>query len=104
MITAKREVTAAPSFRPLAVSGTQIGEVTSITHIITRQDMSRWTREHADSPGITWSVEPGPGGTMLIVEHAHDRSSLPAALLITDGTGTDMPYGTLGAGTGRAVR
>jgi hypothetical protein len=53
------------------------GEVIAVTHIATRQDLSRWTRAHAGAPGINWSVEPGPGGTMLIVEHAHDRSSLP---------------------------
>jgi hypothetical protein len=38
--------------------------------------MSRWTRAHADSPGITWSVFAGEGGTMIIVEHTEDRSSL----------------------------
>jgi len=38
--------------------------------------MSRWTRAHADAPGITWSVFPGPGGTMIIVEHAEDRCTL----------------------------
>lgn len=52
------------------------GEVIAVTRIATKQDMARWTRAHADAPGITWSVEPGPGGTMLIVEHTHDRSSL----------------------------
>jgi hypothetical protein len=55
------------------------GEVTAVTHIATRQDMARWTRAHADAPGINWSVEPAPGGTMLIVEHTRDRSSLSAA-------------------------
>jgi hypothetical protein len=53
-----------------------LGEVTAVTHIATKQDMARWTRAHADAPGITWSVEPGPGGTMLIVEHTRDRSTL----------------------------
>jgi hypothetical protein len=52
--------------------------ITGITHINTKQDMSRWTRAHADAPGITWSVYPGPGGTMIIVEHAEDRCSLHA--------------------------
>ena len=52
------------------------GEVIAVTHIATKQDMARWTRMHADAPGIHWSVEPGPGGTMLIAEHTHDRSSL----------------------------
>jgi hypothetical protein len=55
------------------------GEVTAVTHITTRQDMARWTRAHADTPGLCWSVEPAPGGTMLIVEHTRDRSSLTAA-------------------------
>jgi hypothetical protein len=55
------------------------GGVTSVTHIATRQDMSRWTRAHADSPGINWTVEAGPGGTMLIAEHPHDQ--VPAATL-----------------------
>ncbi len=49
--------------------------VTEIAHITTKQDMSRWTRAHADAPGITWSVFAGPGGTMIIVEHAEDRCS-----------------------------
>jgi hypothetical protein len=50
--------------------------VTGIAHITTKQDMSRWTRAHADLPGINWSVYAGPGGTMIIVEHAEDRCSL----------------------------
>lgn len=37
---------------------------------------SRWARAHADVPGIKWSVFPGPGGTMIIVEYAEDRCSL----------------------------
>lgn len=45
----------------------------AVTLIATRQDMSRWTRAHADTPGIPWSVEAGPGGTMLITELAGDR-------------------------------
>lgn len=49
--------------------------ITEITHITTKQDMSRWTRAHAHSPGITWSVFAGPGGTMIIVEHTEDRCS-----------------------------
>ena len=35
--------------------------VTDIAHITTKQDMSRWTRAHADVAGITWSVFAGPG-------------------------------------------
>jgi hypothetical protein len=50
--------------------------VTEIAHITTKQDMSRWTRAHADVPGIKWSVFPGPGGTMIIVEYAEDRCSM----------------------------
>jgi hypothetical protein len=50
--------------------------VTEIAHITTKQDMSRWTRAHADVAGITWSVFAGPGGTMIIVEHGEDRCSL----------------------------
>jgi hypothetical protein len=53
------------------------GEVIAVTNITTKQDMARWTREHTDAPGINWSVQPGPSGTMLIVEHTRDRSSLP---------------------------
>ncbi len=49
--------------------------VTDIAHITTKQDMSRWTRAHADAPGITWSVFAGEGGTMIIVEHTEDRCS-----------------------------
>jgi hypothetical protein len=56
-----------------------ITEITKISHITTKQDMSRWTRAHADMPGITWSVFAGPGGTMIIVEHAEDRCSLNQA-------------------------
>lgn len=53
--------------------------ITEVSHITTKQDMSRWTRAHADVPGITWSVFAGPGGTMIIVEHAEDRCSLNRA-------------------------
>ena len=58
--------------------------VTEIAHITTKQDMSRWTRAHADVPGIKWSVFPGPGGTMIIVEHAEDRCSLDRADVTPD--------------------
>jgi hypothetical protein len=53
--------------------------VTQISHITTKQDMSRWTRAHADEPGIKWSVFAGEGGTMIIVEYAEDRCSLNRA-------------------------
>lgn len=59
-----------------ALAAAARGEVIAVTHIATKQDMARWTREHADAPGINWSVEPAPGGTMLIIEHTRDRSSL----------------------------
>lgn len=55
---------------------TLITGVTKVAHITTKQDMSRWTRAHADEPGITWSVFPGPGGTLIIVEHDEDRCTL----------------------------
>jgi hypothetical protein len=58
--------------------------VTQIAHIATKQDMSRWARAHADVPGIKWSVFPGPGGTMIIVEHAEDRCSLNEANVSAD--------------------
>lgn len=59
--------------------------VTAVTHITTRQDMASWTRAHAAAPGIHWSVQPGPGGTLLIIEHAHDRAGTarPAASAAT---------------------
>lgn len=47
--------------------------ITKVTHINTKQDLSRWTREHTYAPGITWSVKAGDGGTMIIVEHTEDR-------------------------------
>jgi hypothetical protein len=58
--------------------------VTEIAHITTKQDMSRWTRAHADMPGINWSVFAGPGGTMIIVEHAEDRCSRGRAQAAAD--------------------
>lgn len=53
-----------------------IAGVTEISQITTKHDMSRWTRAHADAPGINWSVFPGPGGTMIIVELDADRCTL----------------------------
>jgi hypothetical protein len=64
---------------PLRGATPVITGVTEIAHIATKQDMSRWTRAHADRPGINWSVFAGPGGTMIIVEHAEDRCSLNRA-------------------------
>ncbi len=63
--------------------------ITGISHITTKQDMSRWTRAHADLPGINWSVFPGPGGTMIIVEHAEDRCSLSGINVASDVTATE---------------
>ena len=68
--------------------------VTEIAHITTKQDMSRWTRAHADTPGINWSVFAGPGGTMIIVEHAEDRCSFArncgsADVLFADSVSSD---------------
>jgi hypothetical protein len=54
-------------------------QITEITQLNCKQDMSRWTRAHADAPGINWSVYPGPGGTMIVVEHEEDRSTFLAA-------------------------
>ena len=59
--------------------------VTRVTEFNTKSDMSRWTRAHADAPGINWSVLPGPGGTMIVVEHEADRSTLAAAPAVTTG-------------------
>jgi hypothetical protein len=50
--------------------------ITEVTYIHTKQDMSRWTRAHEKAERITWSVFPGPGGTMIIVEHEEDRATL----------------------------
>jgi len=41
-------------------------QITEISQFHCKQDMSRWTRAHADAPGITWSVYAGPGGTMIV--------------------------------------
>jgi hypothetical protein len=58
--------------------------VTQIAHITTKQDMSRWARAHADVPGIKWSVFPGEGGTMIIVEYTEDRCALNRADVALD--------------------
>jgi hypothetical protein len=75
--------------------------VTDIAHITTKQDMSRWTRAHADVAGITWSVFAGPGGTMIIVEHTEDRCSAAwsdparAAAEEAAGSASALPAGSL---------
>jgi hypothetical protein len=61
-----------------------ITEITEITQINTKQDLSRWTRAHENEPGITWSVSAGPGGTMIIVEHKEDRASQHARNVTPD--------------------
>lgn len=65
--------------------------VTEIAHITTKQDMSRWTRAHADTPGINWSVFAGPGGTMIIVEHDEDRCSASRTSAEADVTAIAAP-------------
>jgi hypothetical protein len=55
-----------------------ITEITAVTEINTKQDMSRWTRAHEKVQGIHWSVFAGPGGTMIIVEYEEDRAALYA--------------------------
>jgi hypothetical protein len=62
--------------------------ITEITQINTKQDLSRWTRAHENSPGITWSVFAGPGGTMIIVEHKEDRASQDVGNVSPDAPGT----------------
>lgn len=42
-----------------------------ITVIETKQDLSRFTRAHADGP-VTWEAHDGPGGTIVLVEHEDD--------------------------------
>jgi hypothetical protein len=59
----------------------------SVTHINTRQDMSSFARAHENTPGINWSVQPGPGGTMIIVEHEAGRPVLAEASVTAAGTG-----------------
>ena len=69
------------------------GEVTEITLITMKADLSRWTRAHEGAPGITWSVFRGEGGTMVIVEHtARDRAAAadagaPAPVPVLAGAG-----------------
>jgi hypothetical protein len=70
----KAPVNAAPAeARAAAAPG---GGVVDVAHITTKQDMSRWTRAHADAAGITWSVTAGPGGTMVITEYDRARSAV----------------------------
>ena len=53
--------------------------VTDISHFHHKSDMSGWTRAHAGTDGINWSAFPGPGGTIIIVEHEEDRETFLAA-------------------------
>lgn len=56
-----------------------VPRITEITHFHEKSDMSRWTRAHADAQTINWSVFPGPGGTMIVVEYEGDREDFLAA-------------------------
>jgi sugar/nucleoside kinase (ribokinase family) len=82
--------------------------VTEIAHITNKQDMSRWTRAHADVAGITWSVFAGPGGTMIIVEHAEDRCSAnranPSPAAAPAASPAERPVDTTGAFPVSALR
>lgn len=62
-----------------------IPAATQVTEFNTKSDMARWTHAHADAPGINWSVLPGPGGTMIVIEHEADRSTLAAPAVTTGG-------------------
>mgnify|MGYP001213541086 CR=1 FL=1 len=68
------------------MTASPLGAITAIAHVTTKQDLSAWTRAHADAPGIKWSVIAGPGGTMVIIEHANDRAGRAARSLgaVTD--------------------
>jgi hypothetical protein len=68
--------------------------ITEIAHITTKQDLSRWTRAHADEPGITWRVIAGPGGTMIIVEYAEDVRSMNRANVSPGPSGVPLPGGS----------
>lgn len=70
-------------------------EITEISQFHSKQDMSRWTRAHADARGITWSVYAGPGGTMIVVEHTEDR----AAQAVWSAQDTQAAHAELAAAT-----
>lgn len=74
--------------------------VTEVTEFYTKSDMSRWTRAHADAPVINWSVHPGPGGTMIVVEHEENRSALTCP---APGTKPGTPPGTKRGAKTRAM-
>ena len=50
----------------------------TVTEITTRQDLSAFARAHATG-GITWTVTGGPGGTLIILDHADDGETERAA-------------------------
>lgn len=52
--------------------------VTGVVEIRHKDDLSRWTRAHADVQGLPWEVVPGPGGTMVIIELDRDRAACGA--------------------------
>jgi hypothetical protein len=82
-----------------------VSGITEIAHITTKQDMSRWTRAHADTEGITWSVYPGPGGTMIIVEHEEDRCSTNGVNVLADAVAevTEAPVAVTADGSDAAL-
>jgi hypothetical protein len=46
-----------------------------VTEINEKQDMSRFARAHEAGP-ITWTTKAGPGGTIIVVEHDENNSSM----------------------------
>jgi hypothetical protein len=48
------------------------GQQVTVTEITTKQDLSAFARAHANS-AITWTVTSGPGGTLIILDHAEDE-------------------------------
>lgn len=41
----------------------------SVTEITSKQGMSQFARAHEGVPGINWTTQAGPGGTLIITEH-----------------------------------
>ena len=46
-----------------------------VTEINLKTDMSRFARAHEVGP-ITWSTQDGPGGTIIVIEHDENNSSM----------------------------
>lgn len=59
--------------KPRGDGGSPATGVLSVAHLMTKQDMSRWTRAHAGIHSINWSVTAGPGGSMIVIEHDKPR-------------------------------